>query len=157
MFLALQRTVFADHPVRDEVLQIVLALAAAAGAGGGPERGALAGFILGLMYDFGVGTPLGLSALAYTVAGSAAGYVRIITPHAQWWLAAVFVAIGAATGELAIVATKLVVGDDGWVNARLLAVVPIVAAFAALMSPLLVPLGRWCVKVKRPKWKAIPE
>ena len=31
------------------------------------------------------------------------------------------------------------------------------AGFALVLSPLFVPLGRWCMRVKRPKWKAIHE
>ena len=47
----------------------MLALAAAAGAAGGPQKGALAGFVLGLMYDLSVGTPLGSSSLAMGIGG----------------------------------------------------------------------------------------
>ena len=53
--LALQRTLFADLRPGGVALQVMLALAAAAGAAGGPQKGALAGFVLGLMYDLGVG------------------------------------------------------------------------------------------------------
>ena len=55
-----------------------------------------------MMYDLGVGTPLGLTALAYGLAGLTRGYVLGITPDPQWWLAAIFVAIGSAVGEAAI-------------------------------------------------------
>jgi len=157
IFLALQRAVFAEYRLKGVALQVVLALVAAAGAGGGPERGALAGFVLGMMYDLGVGTPLGLTALAYGLAGLVAGYVILITPDPQWWFAMIFVALGAAVGEVAIAVTKLLIGEEGWVDASLFKVVPIVAAFAALLSPVLVPVGRWCMYVRRPKWKAIPE
>ena len=99
MVLAIQRTVSRDVPRRRGRCAVVLALAAGAGAGAGPERGAFAGFALGMMYDLGVGTPLGLTALVYGLAGLAAGYV--VDDHAdpQWWLAAIFAAIGAAVGE----------------------------------------------------------
>jgi hypothetical protein len=29
----------------------------------------------------------------------------------------------------------------------------VAAASAAVMSPLLVPLGRWCLRMRRPEWK----
>jgi cell shape-determining protein MreD len=138
-------------------VQVVLALAAGAGAGAGSERGAFAGFALGMMYDLGVGTPLGLTALAYGLAGLASGYVISITPDPQWWLAAIFVAIGSAVGEAAIPVVKYLTGQDGWVNDRLLSVIPVVTVAATVMSPLVVPLGRWCSGAKRPTWRAIPE
>ena len=94
--LAIQRTVLSELLVHQVVLQIVLALAAAAGAGAGPERGAIAGFTFGLMYDLATGSPLGLTALVYSLAGFVAGYVVTITPTPQWWLASIFATIGAA-------------------------------------------------------------
>ena len=127
------------------------------GVGGGPERGALAGFILGMMFDLAAGTPLGSSALAFGLGGLVAGYVLMITPDPQWWLAALFAALGAVVGEAAIPVIKLLIGQDGWITPRLAVVLPVQAVAAAVLSPLLVPLGRWMMAVKRKKWKAIPE
>lgn len=56
--MSLQRVLFAKRPIADVKLQFVLALAVAAGATGGADRGAIAGFTLGLMYDL-AGTPAG--------------------------------------------------------------------------------------------------
>lgn len=154
--LALQRTILTELKPFNVVLQVVLALVAAAGAGAGPERGAIAGFVLGIMYDLAVGTPLGLTGLVYALAGFVAGYVLTLTPTPQWWLAAIFAAIGAAVGETAVPVAKTLVGQDGWFTTRLLTIVPVVAVFALVASPLLTPLGRWCMCVKRPSWKAIP-
>jgi hypothetical protein len=155
--LAIQRTVCADHPVAGVTIQVVLALAAGAGAGAGSERGAFAGFAMGMMYDLGVGTPLGLTALAYGLAGLTSGYVLSITPEPQWWLSAIFVAIGAAVGEMAIPVVKFLTGQEGWLTDRLIVVIPVVAAAATLLSPLFVPLGRWCAGAKRRTWRAIPD
>lgn len=155
--LAIQRTVCATYRVDGVATQIVLALAAGAGAGAGSERGAFAGFALGMMYDLGVGTPLGLTALAYGLAGLTSGYVLSITPEPQWWLAAIFVGIGSAVGEGAIPVVKFLTGEEGWLTNRLIVVVPVVTAAATVVSPLFVPLGRWCVGAKRRTWRAIPE
>ena len=157
VLLAIQRTVCASYQVHGVVVQVVLALAAGAGAGAGSERGAFAGFALGMMYDLGVGTPLGLTALAYGLAGLTSGYVMSITPDPQWWLAAIFVAIGSAVGELAIPVVKFLTGQEGWLDRRLFLVIPVVTAAATLLSPLMVPLGRWCAGAKRHTWRAIPE
>ena len=156
-FLALQRTVLTEQRPLNVVIQIVLALAAAAGAGAGPERGATAGFVLGLMYDLAVGTPLGLTALVFGLAGFTAGYVLTLTPTPPWWLSSLFTGIGAAVGETAEPIGKVLIGQDGWVDRRMFTVVPVVAVAALVLSPLLVPLGRWCMCVKRPKWKAMIE
>ena len=155
--LAIQRTVCADHRPAGVAVQVVLALAAGAGAGAGSERGAFAGFALGMMYDLGVGTPLGLTALAYGLAGLVSGYVLSITPDPQWWLAAIFVAIGSAVGEAAIPVVKFMTGQEGWLTDRLFVVLPVVTIASTVLSPLMVPLGRWCAGAKRRTWRAIPE
>ncbi len=155
--LAMQRTVLTETKVAGVVLQIVLALAAAVGAGAGPERGAIGGFTLGLMYDLATGSPLGLTALVYALAGFVAGYVITLTPTPPWWLTSVFTAIGAAVGETSVPVARTLIGQDGWFTSRLFTIVPVVTAFALVVSPLFVPLGRWCMCVRKPKWKAMHE
>ncbi|MCE9623251.1 MAG: hypothetical protein K8R99_12990 [Actinomycetia bacterium] len=155
--LSLQRLVFAVHPVHDVKLQFVLALVVAAGAAGGPDRGAVAGFVLGLLYDLNGTTPLGLVALAYGFGGMTAGYVRTLVSEPQWWIASFFAAVGAAVGELSVPFLGQMIGDDGWITSRLLVEIPIVAGAAALLCPALMPIARWMVGVKRKKWKVMVE
>lgn len=155
--LGFQRKVAASYRPLDVVVDLVVALVAAAGVGGGPERGALAGFVLGVMFDLGTGGPLGLSSLAFGVGGMAAGYVLTITPDPPWWLAGLFTALGATIGEAAIPVVKLLTGVDGWLTPRLAVVLPVQAVAAFVLSLVFVPLGRWCMCVKRPKWNPIPE
>lgn len=155
--VALQRTVLTEIRPFGVVFQIVLALAAATGAGTGPERGAVAGFTLGLMYDLSTGTPIGLTALVYGLAGFVAGYVLSLTPTPPWWLCGLFTALGAAVGETFTPIAQALIGDDSRFDQRLFVIVPVVAGFAFVLSPLFVPLGRWCMCVRRPKWKAMPE
>ncbi len=111
MLLALQNTIFADMRPAGVSLQVMLAFAAAAGAAGGSERGATAGFILGLMYDLGTGAPLGSSSITMGLAGYVAGYMALINIERQWWLAAIFVAVGAAVGELGVPIVRSFIGD----------------------------------------------
>ena len=155
--LALQRTIFTDLRPAGVTLQVMLALAAAAGAAGGPQKGALAGFVLGLMYDLAVGTPLGSSSIAMGLGGYVAGYVTSITVDPQWWLAALFTGLGAAVGVAMIPVIRAFVGQEQVIEPRLGIVVAVVAAGAMVLSPLLVPVGRWCLRIKRPEWKAPKE
>jgi len=157
ILLALQRTIFSDLRPAGVSLQVMLALAAAAGAAGGPQKGALAGFVLGLMYDLAVGTPLGSSSIAMGLGGYVAGYVTSITVDPQWWLAALFTGLGAAVGESMVPVIRMFIGEEQVFEPRLGIVVAVVAAGAMVLSPLLVPLGRWCMRIKRPEWKAPKE
>ncbi|MEL6891607.1 MAG: hypothetical protein AAFP84_08430 [Actinomycetota bacterium] len=152
--LAIQRAVFVEHTVADVKLQIVLAFAAAAGAAGGSERGAIAGFTLGVMYDLIEGTALGLTAIPMLVAGVLAGLLALVAADPQWWLAALFVLLGAAAGEAMVPVVRLFIGEDDPWPPDMATVVPVVAVSSALLSPLFVPIARWCLRMKRPEWVA---
>ena len=152
--LALQRTVFLEIRVAGVIVQVVLALVAAAGASGGSERGAVAGFVLGCMFDLVEGTPLGSTALAFTIAGAVAGLLALIAADPRWWLRAVFTAIGAAAGEAALPTVRLFIGEEDPWPTDMARIVVVVAVAAAVMSPVLLPLARWCLKIKGPAWTA---
>jgi rod shape-determining protein MreD len=154
LLLALQRTLFDDLRPAGVTLQVMLALAAAAGAAAGPQKGALAGFVLGLLYDLNVGTPLGSSSIAMGLGGYVAGYTMSFTVRPPWWLAALFVGIGAAVGEAVVPVIREFVGESHSFEPHYGIVVGVVAAGAVVMSPVLVPIGRWCMRVKEPEWKA---
>ena len=157
MLLALQNTIFADMRPAGVSLQVMLGFAAAAGAAGGPERGATVGFVLGLMFDLGTGGPLGSSSITMGLAGFVAGYVALINIERQWWLAAIFVALGAGIGELAVPVVRSFIGDANVYSDHLYTVVPLVALAAAVASPVLVPVSRWCLRIGQSEWKAPAE
>ena len=155
VLVALQQTLFTDLRPAGVTVQVVLALAAAAGAGGGSQKGALAGFVLGLMYDLRVGSPIGSSSLTMGLAGFTAGYVTSITIDPQWWLAGLFTALGAAVGEAVTPLVRVFIGEEYVLTYRLIVIVGVVACAAFVMSPVLVPIGRWCMKVKRTDWTKV--
>lgn len=157
LLLALQRTLFADLRPAGISLQVMLTLSAAAGAAGGPQKGALAGFVLGVLYDLSVGTPLGSSSISMGLGGFVAGYVTTITVRPPWWLAGLFTALGAAVGEAAVPVIRSFIGEDHVFVPHDAVVVGVVAAGALVLSPALVPVGRWCMRVKQPEWKAPRE
>lgn len=157
VLLALQRTIFLDVRIAGVVVQLVLAFAASAGVAGGSERGAVVGFVVGVMYDLVESTPLGSTALAMTVAGAVAGLLALITAEPRWWLAAIFVGIGAAVGELMVPVVRLFVGERDPFDPALWQIVPVVALSSAAMSPVLVPLARWCLGIRRAEWRAPKE
>lgn len=148
VLVALQRTLFTDLRPFGVAVQIVLGMAAAAGAAAGSPGGALAGFVLGLMYDLGVGTPLGSSAITMGLGGFVAGYITLITVERHWWLSALFTGLGAAVGEFLVPVVRAFIGEEHVFTPRLFTIVPVVAVAAMVVSPLFVPLGRWCLRVR---------
>jgi rod shape-determining protein MreD len=153
--LALQQTLFIELRPWGVTIQVMLALAAAAGVAGGPQKGALAGFVFGLMYDLRAGTPLGSSSFSMGLGGFTAGYVQSITIDPQWWLSALFVGLGTAVGETLVPVVRTFVGEEHPWSERWYTVVAVVTAAAMLASPVLVPLARWTVKVKKTDWTKV--
>ena len=157
VIVALQRTLFVDVEVGGVVVQLALAFAAAAGASGGSERGAVAGFVLGLMLDMVEGTPLGSTAIAFTLAGVMAGLLALITAEPQWWLKTIFIGIGALAGEAAVPVVRLFIGEENpWPN-DMVRVLVVVTATSMAMGPLLLPVSRWCLKIRGSEWTAPAE
>ena len=153
ILLAVQRTVFVDYEVAGVVIEIMMIASAAAGVAGGSERGALFGFVLGIMFDLAEGTPLGSTAIAMTVAGAVAGLLALIAADPQWWLGALFVALGTAAGVLTVPLVRVFIGEAHPFTTDLYVIVPVMAAAGALLSPIMIPLARWCLRVKTPEWK----
>lgn len=152
VLLALQRTIFVDLQVGGVIIQVMMATAAAAGVAGGSERGAVVGFAFGVMYDLAEGTPLGSTAIAMTIAGVVGGLLALITADPQWWLGAIFTGLGSAAGVAMVPVVRVFIGESAPFQNRLTVVVVVVAVAGAVMSPVLIPLARWCLRLKRPAW-----
>lgn len=153
VLIALQKTLFIEITPFGVIVQLVMAFAASAGAVGGPDRGAITGFTLGIMFDLAVGSPLGSSAITMGLAGTVAGWADVIRIDTTWWLAAVFVGLGAGAGELAVPVVRRFIGEADAFVPDLAVIVPVVAVSAAILSIPLVPLARWALKLERPEWK----
>lgn len=153
VLIALQKTLFIEITPFGVIVQVVMAFAAAAGAVGGPDRGAITGFTLGIMFDLAVGSPLGSSAITMGLAGTVAGWADVIRIDTTWWLAAVFVGLGTGVGELAVPVVRRFIGETDAFVPDLALIVPVVAVSAAILSIPLVPLARWALKLERPEWK----
>ena len=155
VLVGVQNAVCSRHPVAGVRVQLLLAMTAAAGAGSGAERGAMAGFVLGMMSDLSSGQLLGVTALSYGLGGLAAGYLRVLTPVPRWWMIAGFTALGAVVGEAAQPVLMLFAGQEGWLRLRVLLVVVVVTVAAVILAPLFVPIGRLITGFKRPQWKSV--
>jgi len=147
LLLAIQNTLLIDLKPAGVIVQIMVAFSAAAGVVGGADSGVLAGFILGILYDLGAGTPMGLSALTMAFAGLVGASLTLLNIEPQWWLNAIFVGLGAAAGELATPILRTLIGESGLFGSYLIEVVVVVAVAAAVLSPLLTRLARWALRI----------
>ncbi len=154
ILLAIQVSWFGAARPFDTVIQVVLALAAASGVPGGAERGAWMGFVLGVMFDLGTAAPLGQHALAFGLAGFTAGLVKAVAVDPHWWLSMAFVALGGTVGEFSIPMIETFMSDGGgWQGQRLSRILPVIAVSCAMLSFPFIPLSRWCLAIRKRKWK----
>lgn len=153
VLLALQRTLFVDIQPAGVIIQIMMIMAAAAGVAGGSERGAMVGFVFGVMFDLAEGTPLGSTAIAFTLAGVIGGLLALIAADPHWWLEAIFTALGSAAGVATVPVVRVFIGESEPFEAQLGLIVAAMAVAGAVASPVLVPFARWMLKLRRPEWK----
>jgi rod shape-determining protein MreD len=142
--LVLQTTLFADLGIFGVRADVVLLFAIAAGVVGGPERGAIGGFAAGLGYDLlVVGTPVGLYALAYCLTGYVVGTLQGTVLRAAWWIPVATAMAASVLGVCLFAIIGTVLGQQGFVDARLLRIAAVVAVVnGALILPAL-RVARW--------------
>lgn len=148
--LALQNTLLTEMRPFDVAIQVMLLLAVAGGVAAGPERGALAGFAMGLLFDLVLTSPLGLHALVYALAAFAAGHVNSLTLDHPRWLVIVVVAAASAAATIAYPIASALIGEEVVFAAELVKVVIVVAVANAVLAVPAVWLMRWALRVRPP-------
>jgi rod shape-determining protein MreD len=118
---------------------------AVAGMVGGAEQGAVIGFLGGLCADFFLSTPLGLSALAYTVIGYVAGTVQRGIIHPTWWLTPVSAAVASAGGVALYAVAGGIVGQSQMLHSQLPRIVVVVAVINAFLALPMLAAVRWAL------------
>lgn len=153
VLLAAQQTIFVELKFFEVVVQLVLAFAATAGAVGGPDRGAITGFVLGIMFDLSVGSPLGSSAITMGFAASIAGWLDVIRIESTWYLVALFVGVSAGLGELGVPTVRFLIGERNAFVSETWLIVTVVAVSSAILSIAMAPVARWALGVDRSNWR----
>ena len=144
--LGLQTTLFNDLRPFGVMAQVMVLFAACAGVIYGAEIGAVAGLIVGLMYDCVLTTPLGLASLVLGATALVAGAFPYFVRESSWWNKAIAVAVASAFGEILFPVAQALVGLGGWVQWRVIGVALIVALLNLFLAPLLIPVVRWTLK-----------
>lgn len=139
----LQRGLFTQVTIAGVQGDLLLLLAIAGGIALGPDRGAIIGFISGLIFDLFLYTPLGLRALVFCLVGYVTGrYQSSVTRSSRLRLmASVFAASALATTALSVVGWVL--GQSNMWSGRLPAIVLVISTINALLAPLAVGALRW--------------
>ena len=140
-----------DHlRVAGVVPDVMLLLALVGGLTGGPERGAVLGFAGGIAIDLFLQTPLGLSALAYALAGYGVGVFGGGVVRPSGWTRAAIVAGGSIAGVVLFATAGTVLGRSALLVPRLALVALVVGLVNAALSPAAFLLIRWAAPGRRP-------
>jgi rod shape-determining protein MreD len=131
--LCLQVAVMPWLTIAGAQIDLMVLVGIAAGLSGGPERGARVGFVSGLLWDFVVSGPVGLSALAYCLGGYFVGSAQRSVVGPTWWapLPSAAIAAGGATVFYAVFGAAL--GHREWIEGHTITVALVVAFGAALL------------------------
>jgi rod shape-determining protein MreD len=146
LFLSLQTTILNEMRPFGVCLQVMLLLAASSGLAKGSQTGATAGFIIGLLYDMVLTTPMGLCAAVFAVVGYLAGFVHTFVHESTWW-SRMLAALGvSAIGMILLPIAFTITGADGVLTTQVFVIAFVVAVFNAALSLPAEWLCHWAIK-----------
>lgn len=128
---------FGVHP------ELMLLVAVCAGLAGGPVRGAQVGFVAGVLVDLLLTSPLGVSALAFALAGFGVGAVQESVIRSSRTISAALAALGSAAGVLVYATVAHLLGQRSLADPNLWRIVGIVSLFNAVLCVPVLGLCRW--------------
>ena len=124
-------------------LDLPLLLVICAGFSDGRETGAIVGFVVGLITDGFLLTPLGLSALVYSLIGYIAGQTEKGSLIGPSTINAAFASLLSAFGVLGYEIASRLLGFGRLLQIHLIKVVLVVAVTNAIISVVMVPVAKW--------------
>ncbi len=147
VFVALMVQLAAVNPISIWSVsgQALIVLPVAAGLVGGPERGALVGFVTGLAFDVFLVTPFGLTALVWTITGFAVGVAGRNLMRSSSWSVVAFAAIAAPLAIGAFVVIGAILGQEQLLAAPVVPIMVVSTLMTVLMVPIAAPAMRWAL------------
>jgi rod shape-determining protein MreD len=148
LFLSLQTTIFNEMRPLGVSMEVMLLLAASTGLAKGSETGAITGFVVGLLYDMVLTTPLGLCAVVFSVVAYLAGLAHSFVHEPTWWSRILTVMVTSAIGMILLPIAFTVTGAEGVFTTDLIEMVVVVAVFNALLALPVLWLCSWALRDK---------
>ena len=148
--LVIQHTILDSVRVGGAHPDAMLLLPVAAGYAAGPDRGAVFGFITGLVADLFLPTTFGLSALVGCLLGYSTGIATRGLVRSSWWLPPVVAVAATAAGMGAYAILGAVLGDPGMLKTYLAPALVVEAPAAALLAVPVLRFVSWAVPAPGP-------
>jgi rod shape-determining protein MreD len=118
---------------------------------GGPERGAVVGFVCGLLTDLFLQTPAGLAALAFCVTGWVVGQLQSTILRATWWIPVGIAAVASGLGMVVFATVGAVVGETHLLTPDLTRIALVVGALNGVLSIVVVRVMGWVLTGPEPR------
>lgn len=150
MFLGLQTTILNEMRPFGVCLQIMLLLAVSSGLAKGSETGAIAGFVVGLLYDMVLTTPMGLCAAVFAVVGYLSGYAHMFVHESTWWTRIIVGSTASLVGMVLLPIAFTITGSEGVLTTHVLTVAIVVAVFNAVFTVPVERVCRWALREPKP-------
>jgi rod shape-determining protein MreD len=138
--VVLQTTLLTHLRIDNVAPNLALVCVLAVASENGPDTGAVFGFVMGLVVDMFLTTPLGLSALSFAVTAYAVGAFHAGLVRPLPWEAPLFGGVGGLFSGLVFVTVGALTGQPGFLSSESLKVVLIGALLDALIAPLVFPI-----------------
>ena len=140
--LLLQTTLLARMRIFGVMPDFMLLLAAAAGITAGATRGAALGFASGMLIDLFRPTPLGLSALVFTLVGYGVGVANTGVLRSAWYIP-VLTAGGASMIGVTLYALIGSMLGERMIDGHLVTIAVVVGLSNAVLAPVAVKFVDW--------------
>ena len=141
--VVLQTALFPELRVFGAVPDLLLVATIAVAYERGPEAGAVFGFVGGLAIDCFLSSPLGVSALAFSLVGYGVGLFQSGLLRTSRWIAPILGGVGGLIGGALWVAIAAVAGQDELISGYSVRIVVLAAIYDALLAVLIFPFVHW--------------
>ena len=146
--LLLQSSLLAAMRIGEVRPDAMVLLPIAAAMIGGAERGAFVGFLAGMLTDLFLQTPMGLSALTYSVIGFAVGSMHTGVLRAAWWIGPLTALVASGISVVLFVLIGAVIGVAHLVRPDLAIIILGTAIINAPLSLAVTKLMAWAWPVE---------
>jgi rod shape-determining protein MreD len=150
--LLVQLTVGLDVRVLGVHPDVTVLLPVAAGIVGGPDDGAVVGFVGGLAIDLFLPAPFGLSALVYTLVGYSVGALMSAAEanlagldRHPWWLVSLVALTASVVAVMLYAVLGALIGQEQMLKLNLGAIAGVVAVVNALLAVPAVKVMGWAL------------
>jgi rod shape-determining protein MreD len=143
--LALQISLIPGLRIADSTADLMLLFTICGAMVIGPERGAVLGFAIGLVFDIFLTTPFGLSALVYCLTGWLVGRIQVGVLRNSSVLPALTVGATTAGAVLAYALGLRLIDDVVTPWSTLGGILAVETAFNVLFAPVALRIARWAL------------